>query len=511
VAAKINCPYCGKLTDPQLDNCPHCGGPMKGGAPETRGRGGQHHCPGCGAPVKEGDIVCIACGTNLLTGQKIAQEREAAAVRERSYVPMVVVGLLAVVALVLVGGGLYLLAQDPVEEALELNRTGRTLDAINVLLAHVDKHADDARAQLVLGKLYWQSGQYVQAARAFDAAHVLEPANREAGLLAALAYSKQPGDGGRNGELSALQRVVAQAPDDAQAHYLYALALGEARDYTGAREQLEAVLSLEPENGMARRSLGLACALGGDMKTAADELQRALRSEPESAADTHTVLGLVANLMGDSIAGERFLSEAVEGGAGTESLAQARLGLLYMSRGNYDRALPQLREARRNGDQSATTQFFHALCLELSGLDREALESYSQLVDQGQGRFAGEAAIQMARIFLRQNNDAKAREAVRSATQLGGASARLFTLQGQINVLDEELGEAQENFRKAMNEDRDYGPAYLESGLLRIRRGLVSEGIRELERYLELAEDVPGSRSEEIKLLVDQLKQTVTG
>lgn len=511
MAAKINCPYCGKLTDPELDNCPHCGGPMRGGAPESRGAGGRHHCPGCGAPVQDGDIVCVSCGTNLITGQKVTDERRDAVVRNRSFQPLLIVGSIAVVAIVVLGAVFYVLSRDPVKKALKLSQNNRNLDAINVLLAHVDKKADDARAQFLLGKLYWQSGQLVPAAKAFDAAHVVDPANREAGMLAALAYSKQPGDGGRNGELSALKRLVEQSPDDTQSQYLYALALGDAGDYDAEREHLEKVLSIDPDNALARRSLGIALALRGDYPAAAESLQMALRADQGDRADTETVLGLVANMQGDSAAGEAHLLEAIEGEAGTVSLAQARLGLLYMARGDYDNALPQLREAKRSGDTSPTTRFFHALCLERAGLDREALDSYAQLVDEGQGRYAAEAAVQMAQIYLAQGNDTKAREAIRSATQLGGASARLYTVQGLLQIEDNELGEAQESFRKAMREDGDYGPAYLESGLLRIRRGLVSEGLRELERYLEIAGDTTAGRTEEIRVLVEQLRQTVAG
>ncbi len=509
MAAKINCPYCGKLTDPQLDNCPHCGGPMKGDAPEIRGHAGQQHCPGCGAPVQDGDIVCVGCGTNLITGQKITEERRDAMARQRNYQPLLIVGAIAVIALVVLGGIFLVLSRDPVKEALKLSQNNRVLDAINVLLAHVDKKADDARAQFLLGKLYWRSGQHGQAAKAFDAAHVVDPTNREAGLLAALAYSKQPGDTGRNGQLSALNRLVSQSPDDTQAQYLYALALGDAQDYAGEREHLEAVLRIDPGNALARRSLGIALALEGNLSEAAKSLQSALRTDGVDRANTQTVLGLVASLQGDPEAAEAHLREGVKDESSTVSLAQARLGLLYMEQGDYDRALPQLREARKNGDTSPTTRFFHALCLESAGLDREALDGYSQLVDQGQGRFAVEAAIQMARLYLAQGNDTKAREAVRSATQMGGASARLYTLQGQIHVLDGELGEAQDSFRKAMRENPDYGPAYLESGLLRIRRGLVSEGLRELDRYLKIAGDSPAGHTEEIRLLVEQLRQTV--
>ncbi|MFO7975415.1 MAG: zinc ribbon domain-containing protein [Candidatus Hydrogenedentota bacterium] len=80
-SSMINCPYCGKLTDPRLDNCVHCGGFLrKKAAPgQQRSAGEKETCPNCGALVQPGDIICVACGTNLLTGQRITEEQPAPA------------------------------------------------------------------------------------------------------------------------------------------------------------------------------------------------------------------------------------------------------------------------------------------------------------------------------------------------------------------------------------------------------------------------------------------------
>ncbi|HPO17047.1 MAG TPA: zinc ribbon domain-containing protein, partial [Candidatus Hydrogenedentes bacterium] len=74
-----NCPFCGKLTDPKLAACPHCGGPLRSKSSRLGGASGRsapaHQCPNCKSPVQEGDIICVRCGTNLLTGQKVAEEQ----------------------------------------------------------------------------------------------------------------------------------------------------------------------------------------------------------------------------------------------------------------------------------------------------------------------------------------------------------------------------------------------------------------------------------------------------
>ena len=120
MATMINCPFCGKLTDPKLKSCPHCGGviPKGGGEPELLGarpKKPEQTCPNCHAVVQEGDIICVACGTNLLTGHKVAEERKKQAAQvERRFpwaIVLAVAGLLAVIALIVL---VMILTADPV-------------------------------------------------------------------------------------------------------------------------------------------------------------------------------------------------------------------------------------------------------------------------------------------------------------------------------------------------------------------------------------------------------------
>lgn len=483
---------------------------MRGNAPETRGAGAAkdgRSCPNCNAAVQDGDIVCVACGTNLITGQKVAEERQDAARRGRPAVPLPMVISVVVVALVVLGGGYLLLGGDPVKEAGKLSRDGRVLDAINVLHTHVEKHADDAEAQFLLGKLYWQSDQYQASATAFESANHLDPANAQAGLLAALAFSKSNDSNSAAGQLAVLKSVAANHPDNPQAVYLYALALGNANKLAEGQEVLEQVLEAEPGAAWAKRSEGIALALQGNLDGAAQALEEGAKAHPEAAADMHAVLGLVRNLQGETDAGAAELRTAIQGGTGAMSFSQARLGLLLMGKGDYENALPLLREAKQAGDKTYATRFFHALCLDELGLKDEALLQYTDIVDEGKGPFAADAAVQMARIYLDKRDDMRVRNSLRSATQLGGASARLHTVQGLLDIREGAADDAQASFRKAIAADPDYAPAHLESGLLRIRRGAISEGVRSLERYLQLAGE--GEGAEKIALLVEQLRQTV--
>ncbi len=239
MANMANCPYCGKLTDLNLDNCPHCGGYMqkKQAAAAPKAGDQRQTCPSCHALVQDGDIICVACGTNLLTGQKVTEERGKLAPRERVRLPIwMIVGVAAVlVALLLVAAYTLFLAQaDPVQEAIELSAAGRLLDATELLQKYVSSHPDSAEAHFELGKLYWKTSQYPKAAASFQEVTQLDSKNLEAALLNVLSLASTGGRTPRNQEIAALKQVVDRFPDNETAWRLLGLAQGANGDFAGS-------------------------------------------------------------------------------------------------------------------------------------------------------------------------------------------------------------------------------------------------------------------------------------
>ena len=151
-SSMMNCPYCGKLTDPRLDNCVHCGGFLrKKAAPgQRRSSGEKETCPTCGALVQAGDIICVACGTNLLTGQRITEEQPAPAkAKKRSFtmpsvslkwIGIATLGFLVVVIL------LFLLAlflrRDRIGAAIEEYNKGNAAQAVSALNDYIQSVPD---------------------------------------------------------------------------------------------------------------------------------------------------------------------------------------------------------------------------------------------------------------------------------------------------------------------------------------------------------------------------------
>ncbi len=504
----MNCPHCGKLTDPKLENCLHCGGPVRVKAPrEGAARGlAAHQCPNCKSPVQEGDIICVRCGTNLLTGQRISEEqtRERRAPR-RPWARIAIGVMLATAAVAALGYALYYLSQDPVSEAIRLSQNNNVLEAINVLQRHVAANPRRAEAQALLGRLHYQAQQFGKAAEALSEAARLQPDEGDWALMAAAAAARLPGDEGRARLTALLREMSASRQANAQTLHLLALTLGAGGDYAGQAETLRKILEMDPNHAQARRDLGIALAMQGDFEGAEREIRAALQIHSEEA-DAVAVLGLLPQ--DDATTAEKvaLLERALQSGVRVEPAIRARLGLFRIQEGDFAGALPLFRDAK--ADPASDGAFFYALCLQQSNLDTEALSEYDRIVTAG-GPHAGEASIQMALIFLNQGNLQRALETTRRAAQLGAATARMYTVQGRIHLLENNINEAQQAFRNALQADPQYPAAHLENGLMLVGRGMMTEGLRELERYLELAgdDDVQGRRAE-IELLVTQLRQT---
>jgi len=406
--------------------------------------------------------------------------------------------------LLLAGAGIaaFFLLRDPVQQARQQARSGDLLGAVDALKKHTDTAPEDGDALAVLGRLYMQTEQYPDAASAFDAASRLAPNDEDLAFLAVIAAGKIEGETGMQRQIAALKRLVENHPDNVQAIKMLALAQGAAGDLEASKGQLGRLASAGLAPDEVAKYEGIVNALSGDYPAARSALESASASDPGVRA----AQGYLSSLQGDPFAAADALSAVVSGGQDPDVEAKTRLGLLYMAQGQFDEALPLLRPAD-GGRPSDSARFFYALCLQTSGMGDEALMDFERLVSGG-GPFAEDAAIQMAMIYLERDQIDQAAESTRKARKFG-SSARLHTMEGTIAALQGAEADAQEQFRTAIRSDAEYPAAHLEQGLMYVRRGVLAEGIRELELYLSLADPaIPGGRIPEVELLVKQLKQS---
>lgn len=516
-----NCPHCGKLTDPKLDNCVHCGAPLAKGAAtesaatESGGPKRSQTCPNCGALVQDGDIICVVCGTNLLTGQKIAAEQapQTSGEEERPQVRsrLAVGGVIAAV-IVLIGVAAALVwLRDPVARAERMYREGRLLQAIELLEGRVEQRPDDAAAHMLLGKLHFIDGAYGPAAASFDSAGRLDRTNRDAPLFSALSYAAQGDRSSVNRAIAALRDVVDRDPSNHAAWYLLAQAHGVQGDVDQQREALQKALEIAPSDARTLEAMAVSRALAGDLAGANRDLQLA---ETELAADPlHLVIkGVTLQLQGQTEPAVAVLTnlmgEAVLDDPGLRSRALVQLGLLHLRAGRPSDARVALRLAQEADSSNRAAQFFHAVALEALDLDTEAMALYEGLA-RAEGPFAADAAARNAGLHLARQELSLAAETSERAITLGGDTAPIHTIRGRVLAAMDDMTGAREAFRRAIQVDSGYAPAHLENGLLYIKRAQYVDGIRALESYLKLIDPaLPDARTNEIRNLIRQIRQT---
>ena len=512
MAGMIDCPYCGKLTDPKLENCPHCGGSIEGRAPRQRApqpvaRSG-HTCPNCNATVADGAIICVTCGTNLLTGQKIAEEAERGVAQARRSILLWAVPAGLVLLVAVVGVLIVLLSGNPVEEALELCRQGNHLGAIEVLTKHLDENPNDGEALFVLGKAYWKTNRFSNAADAFEKVAELGNVDPRAELMAVVSLSSVVGQNTVARQASLLQAAATREPDNARVAYLQAMASGAQGNFKEQAAALDRLLAKWPDHPTAQRDLGVALALEGSYAAAAKALSGG-NSSGTDPGDLAALRGFVAYLSGDAAAAETELAAALEAGTSMRKEVLTRLGVLLVTAGRLAEASTYLQEAVEMDDPSRTAQFFYAASIVDRGGGSEALRYFSSLGEK-RGTYAVESNVQAADLLLEQGDVAKAREAVERAASLGGTGAPLETLRGRLAAQEGRVREAQNAFRRAIDADPSYAPAHLENGLAFLGREVFTEALQEFEAYLRIvAGGGPDTRSAEVQVLVDQLRQTV--
>jgi hypothetical protein len=71
-AQPLRCPACGRRALPRQKTCHYCYTPMIRG--KAAPMGNEISCPSCKAAMKSGSVLCIECGYDTRTGQKVASK-----------------------------------------------------------------------------------------------------------------------------------------------------------------------------------------------------------------------------------------------------------------------------------------------------------------------------------------------------------------------------------------------------------------------------------------------------
>ena len=255
-------------------------------------------------------------------------------------------------------------------------------------------------------------------------------------------------------------------------------------------------------------TLALGLAVEGDLSKSESLLREQIVLAPENG-NYPALVGLLLDAQGQSDAAVEFLEKALQNKTTLARWAGLRLGTLYLQRGEDQKALGALNQAKAAAPDDPEILYYQAVALRLVGLREEALAQFERVAAMD-APLSGEASARMAEIYLETGDVDKAASVARQAVERGVNTPQMQVIQGRIRMALGEVNEAESAFRKAIQLDPEYPVAHLELGLMLVGRQAVAEGVQELDRYLELVgSNRADTRAAEIEVLVSQLKQSV--
>ena len=190
-----------------------------------------------------------------------------------------------------------------------------------------------------------------------------------------------------------LAQAVAEAPDNAEARYLYAGALGRTGSPSEALAQFREAARLQPRT-LYRADLAKALAIAGLRDEAIETYESVLADEPRSPA---------------------YLQQ---------------LARLYKEAGTPDRALPLLARAAEIAPLRADLQEETAFALEQSGRTEEAMASYRKALEVDGKSVVSRARL--AELMFKQGQKAEAVSLVRGGLEQAPDAAELHKSLGGL-------------------------------------------------------------------------------
>jgi Tfp pilus assembly protein PilF len=129
------------------------------------------------------------------------------------------------------------------------------------------------------------------------------------------------------------------------------------------------------------------------------------------------------------------------------------------------------------------------------GRDHDALRVFGHLASFGElpAEVAEETQARLAEIYLQRNRPRKARRHLTAALAFHPDSARYHCLMAQAVEADPKSNpeRALEHYRRSLALDPDQADCLSECGLLAVRLGQPSDGLRDLRRAVEINPDAP--------------------
>ncbi len=262
----------------------------------------------------------------------------------------------------------------------------------------------------------------------------------------------------RSGRLAEAQQgyqaVIAQEPENADAHHLLGQLLAGANRATEAVHHLEKAVELSPNEALYLRSLGLTLRRQNRFREAAEIFARADRAKPN------------------------------------DPVIKTNLADTFSAAGLYQQAVPLYREALALQADSPAIRRNLAQCLSLMGQYDEAVQEFQTVLQENPDDSV--SRTRMGDVLREQGKTDAAVAAYQDAGERGGDKAELQT---KIGIVLQQVGrfdEAESAFRTVLDDDAGFAPALLnlsrqhrftaDDPLLGSMTGMLAEGSREALR-----------------------------
>ena len=257
--------------------------------------------------------------------------------------------------------------------------------------------------------------------------------------------------------IDACDRAIAETPEDAELHFLRAVALAEADSVAEAERGIRNAIALREEAPWTwelvlinilrdRGAFDAACA-------AADALLVRVPDRPE----IHNALGLTLQAMGDNAAARHAFKRALELSPRYVA-ARTNLAALLCSLGHFDDAIASLRQ----GSELVPAEHeFHVglgRAYEAFGNLSEARSAYSTAIRANPDSF--EALWRLGRLAQREFDLFSAITAFEAALRLRPDDVELWIWIGNAYLDVGASGQATRCFREALNLKPDYAEVY---------------------------------------------------
>ena len=494
------CPHCGKAIGDVTGTCPHCGAALEpasaGAAAEAAVASEERRCPYCGAELKPGDIICVQCGTNLLTGARVVTRKRAKGARVGR--GALIAAAIAIVVLAAVGVLLWYLRHDYAAEARRLFLDNRLTEAAESYEKALRRDEGDPRLNFESALVALQLEDLDTAAERLARVLEVDPANSRAQMLLALTYALS-NDLLR--EQTALERAVTDSSNGA-AHFLLGLAYTIAdRKDEGVQEIREAI-TLEPNNSEYRRFLGAAYIGLGRYAEAIEQLETALRQEPQNA-ETRLLTGISYMAQGGTENAITLLGAAAEAGTAYGASTRYYLGVAYALSGRYGDAVREFKESLRLQPGNPTVHLALGLTYSIEGRSQEALYEFDTVGDAMAFEMASSSA-EAGRVLIDQGDIGRAEQQIRKALQADPNNYMAHVAMGHLYSKQESHAEAVREYKEAIRLNPDGAAAHLFLAVHYADQKDFGEAARELEKYAQRSPSL--ETRDTISALAEQLK-----